>query len=177
MVVHLPPLSTQRKIGAILSAYDKLIENNTRRIKILEGMAQLLYREWFVHFRFPGHEKVKLIDSVLGVVPQGWEVKRVKDVLKRLPAGQVYTEKNVATSGGVPVVDQSRDDVLGYHNSEPDHAATPGSPVIAFGDHTCKMQLMVEPFSVGPNVVPFVSQNNIPVPYLYFIVRNLVENS
>ena len=55
--VCVPPLETQRKIAAVLSAYDDLIENNTRRIKILEDMAQTLYQEWFVHFRFPGHEK------------------------------------------------------------------------------------------------------------------------
>jgi type I restriction enzyme S subunit len=70
-----PPLSTQRKIAAILSAYDDLIENNLRRINILEEMAQALYREWFVHFRFPGHEKVRLVDSPLGKIPEGWHHK------------------------------------------------------------------------------------------------------
>ncbi|MGB4503179.1 MAG: restriction endonuclease subunit S, partial [Dethiobacteria bacterium] len=78
--VPAPPLPTQRKITAILSAYDDLIENNIRRIKILEEMAQALYREWFVHFRFPGHEKARLIDSPLGKIPEGWEVKELKDV-------------------------------------------------------------------------------------------------
>lgn len=73
--VPLPSLPTQRKIAAILSAYDDLIENNTRRIKILEEMAQLLYREWFVKFRFPGHEKVRMVESELGPIPEGWEVK------------------------------------------------------------------------------------------------------
>lgn len=71
--VKLPPLPTQRKIAAVLSAYDDLIENNTRRIEILEEMARAIYREWFVRFRFPGHEKVELVDSVLGPIPEGWE--------------------------------------------------------------------------------------------------------
>jgi type I restriction enzyme, S subunit len=75
MPVQIPPLPTQRKIAAILSAYDDLIENNTRRIKILEEMAQALYREWFVHFRFPGHEKVLMVDSAIGMIPEGWEVR------------------------------------------------------------------------------------------------------
>jgi type I restriction enzyme S subunit len=172
--ICLPPLNMQRECVAILSAYDDLIENNARRMKVLEEMAQVLYREWFIQFRLAGHE-VSLVDSPVGVVPQGWEVKRVKDVLKRLTSGQVYTEKTVGASGRVPVIDQSRNDVLGYHNNEPDHVATPDSPIIAFGDHTCKMRLMVEPFSVGPNVVPFVSQNRIPILYLYYIVRDLVE--
>ncbi|HLE24979.1 MAG TPA: restriction endonuclease subunit S, partial [Thermodesulfobacteriota bacterium] len=72
--VNLPPLSTQRKIASILSAYDDLIENNTRRIQILEEMAQAIYKEWFVNFRFPGHEKVKIVESDLGLIPEGWEI-------------------------------------------------------------------------------------------------------
>ena len=76
----LPPLPTQRKIAAILSAYDDLIENNNRRIKILEEMAQRIYREWFVDFRYPGHESVPLVDSELGPIPEGWTVRRLCDV-------------------------------------------------------------------------------------------------
>jgi type I restriction enzyme S subunit len=63
-----------------LSAYDELIENSQRRIKILESMARGLYREWFVHFRFPGHESVPRVKSPLGEIPEGWEVKKVGDV-------------------------------------------------------------------------------------------------
>ena len=76
-----PPINTQNKIAAILSAYDDLIENNLRRIKILEEMAQNLYREWFVNFRFPGHENTRFVDSPLGKIPEGWEVKCLKDLL------------------------------------------------------------------------------------------------
>lgn len=70
--IYLPPLPTQHKIASILSAHDELIENNTRRIKILEELAQSIYREWFVNYRFPGHEKVKMVDSPLGMIPEGW---------------------------------------------------------------------------------------------------------
>jgi type I restriction enzyme, S subunit len=73
--IRFPDFPVQTKIAAILSAYDDLIENNTRRIKILEEMAQSIYREWFVNFRFPGHEKVKMVDSPMGKIPEGWEVK------------------------------------------------------------------------------------------------------
>ena len=79
---ELPPLETQRKIAAILSAYDDLIENNLRRIKILEEMAQRLYREWFVNFRFPGHENVRMVDSPLGKIPQGWEVTSLSGLVE-----------------------------------------------------------------------------------------------
>jgi len=75
--VNFPILAIQEKIASILSAYDDLIENNNRRIEILEEMAQTIYKEWFVHFRFPGHEKVKMVDSELGKIPEGWEIKGI----------------------------------------------------------------------------------------------------
>jgi type I restriction enzyme S subunit len=75
----LPPLPVQRRIAGILSAYDELMENSQRRIRVLESMARALYREWFVHFRFPGYQKIKLVDSPLGKIPHGWEVKTVAD--------------------------------------------------------------------------------------------------
>jgi len=76
-----PPITTQCKIAATLSAYDALIENNSRRIAILEEMAQSLYREWFVHFRFPGHEKKRMVESALGMIPEGWELKSFSEVV------------------------------------------------------------------------------------------------
>lgn len=78
--VPCPPLPSQRKVAAILSAFDDLIENNNRRIKILEEMAQRIYREWFVHFRYPGHEGVPLVDSELGAIPQDFALRRLGDV-------------------------------------------------------------------------------------------------
>src|ERR1039458_6024195 len=77
--VRVPPLRVQRRIAGILSAYDELMENSQRRIRLLEAMARALYREWFVHFRFPGHEKLPRVASPLGDIPQGWEVKRVPE--------------------------------------------------------------------------------------------------
>ena len=78
--IPLSDIAVQRKIATILSAYDDLIENNLRRIKILEEMAQNLYREWFVKFRFPGHQRARFTDSPLGRIPEGWEVAKIKDV-------------------------------------------------------------------------------------------------
>ena len=85
--VPAPPLPIQRRIASILSAYDELIENNQRRIKILESMARALYREWFVHFRFPGYESVPRVPSPLGEIPQGWEVKKLGDVFQTVLGG------------------------------------------------------------------------------------------
>ena len=69
----IPGIDEQKKIGSILYTYDTLIENNRRRIQLLEQSARLLYREWFVHLRFPGHEHVRIIDGV----PEGWEKSTV----------------------------------------------------------------------------------------------------
>ena len=80
--IHVPTLPEQQRIAGILSAYDELIENSQRRIRILESMARALYREWFVHFRFPGHETHPRVDSPLGPIPKGWEVKKLGDVLE-----------------------------------------------------------------------------------------------
>lgn len=80
--VPLPPLLTQRKIAAILCGYDDLIENNNRRINLLEEMIQGIYREWFVEFRYPGHEGVSLVDSEFGPTPRGWSVQPLTDVLE-----------------------------------------------------------------------------------------------
>ena len=171
----LPAFATQRKTAAVLSTYDDLIENNTRRIKILEEMAQAIYREWFVEFRFPGHEGVQMVESELGLIPQGWEVKKVKEIVKRLKAGQTYKQAKVKDTGKIIVVDQSRADFLGFHENKPDHDASPIDPIIIFGDHTCKMQLMITPFSLGPNVVPFIAKDEMPISYLFFGVSNLVE--
>ena len=75
--IRLPTIKVQKDIATILSAYDDLIENNRRRIALLEEAARLLYREWFVHFRFPGHEHVKIIDGL----PEGWDRQYLGDVV------------------------------------------------------------------------------------------------
>lgn len=91
------PMEDQRKIAAILSAYDDLIENNTQRIAILQEMARLLYREWFVHFRFPGHEKVTMVNSPFGPIAEGWEVKQLRQVchlvVGQSPKSEFYNEE------------------------------------------------------------------------------------
>jgi type I restriction enzyme, S subunit len=83
----IPPLALQRRIAGILSAYDELIENSQRRIRILEKMARALYREWFVHFRFPGHEKLPRVASPLSDVPRGWEVTTLRAVTTKIGSG------------------------------------------------------------------------------------------
>ena len=87
LLVPHPPLQVQNKIGSSLSAYDDLIESNRRRIQILEEMVRATYREWFVYFRFPGHEKVKMVESEMGEIPEGWSLLTVGEVLSTLESG------------------------------------------------------------------------------------------
>ena len=83
----IPALPVQQKIASILSAYDDLIEHNTRRIQILERMSQALYREWFVSFRFPGHTQVKLVKSPMGKIPQQWTHGTLGDIADEVRRG------------------------------------------------------------------------------------------
>lgn len=78
--IELPGLDTQGTVVGVLGALDDLIENNRRRVELLEQMAQAIYREWFVHFRYPGHEDDDLVDSDLGPIPEGWEVRGLGEI-------------------------------------------------------------------------------------------------
>ena len=172
----LPPLPVQRRIAGILSAYDELMENSQRRIRLLEAMARALYREWFVHFRFPGHEKHPRVASPLGDIPQDWEVKTVEEIVKRIPVGKKYDQKTVSPTGAVPVFDQGKTGIIGYHDDEPGVAASESSPVVVFANHTCYQRLIHFPFSAIQNVLPFVPSPSIPrnIYWLHWATNGLV---
>lgn len=162
----------QEKIASILSSYDNLIENNNKRIKLLEQMAENFYKEWFVRFRFPGYENTKFENGI----PKGWEVFKIKNIIKRLPFNRTYKQDELENSGKVIVIDQSTDEFSGYHNNEPSHCADYDNPIILFGDHSCKFVFMVKNFSLGENVVPFVSINPSEINnyYLFYAVHKLI---
>ena len=96
--ISLPPIEEQRKIADVLSAYDDLIENNRKQIKLLEEAAQRLYKEWFIDLRFPGHENTPIIDGV----PEGWELTNL-GTLGAFVRGKTIT-KDQTCSGNIPVV-------------------------------------------------------------------------
>ena len=98
LTIPLPPLPIQQKIASILSAYDELIENNKQRIKLLEEMAEEIYKEWFVRLRFPGYETTKIIDGL----PDGWENGTIGDLVE-FKKGKNIT-LNTVSEGNVPVV-------------------------------------------------------------------------
>jgi type I restriction enzyme, S subunit len=102
----LPPIAVQRRIAGILSAYDDSIENSQRRIRILDTMARALYREWFVEFRFPGHEKIPRVASPFGDIPQDWEVGSFGEAAKfeNGDRGGNYPNVSEFVEQGVPFI-------------------------------------------------------------------------
>ncbi|MEY2501836.1 MAG: type restriction enzyme subunit [Verrucomicrobiota bacterium] len=171
--IPLPKLPAQRKIAAILSAYDELIENNRRRIALLEKLAEEIYHEWFARLRFPGHELTRFVKGL----PTDWEIKRVKEVVIRKGFGRIYREAELFDEGRVVVIDQSRADCLGFYDGEPQHVASPDSPIILFGDHTCKMVFMTKPFSLAENVVPFKPKPEVSPYFLFHLVKGLASTT
>jgi type I restriction enzyme, S subunit len=109
--------SAQQKVGAIIAAYDDLIENNRRRIKLLEQAARLLYKEWFVHLRFPGHEHVKIVNGI----PEGWGKKKIADVCETVGGGTPSTSVAEYWDGDITWVvpsDITKNDCLVLLNSD-----------------------------------------------------------
>jgi type I restriction enzyme S subunit len=109
--IKIPPLPVQKKIAAILSAYDDLIEKNNRRIAILEKMAEEIYREWFVRLRFTGHEQVKFNKGI----PEGWEVVKIDDMSEITSSKRIYADDYV--KDGVPFY-RSKEIIQKYNNIE-----------------------------------------------------------
>jgi type I restriction enzyme S subunit len=124
--VKVPPLPVQRRVAGILSAYDELIENSQRRIRLLEAMARSLYREWFVHFRFPGHESVPRLPSALGDIPQGWECVALGSMIKvthgcafqGIHFSEEPTSRVLATPGNFRVGGGIKYDKLKFYSEE-----------------------------------------------------------
>lgn len=107
-----PDFSAQKQIADVLSAYDDLIENNNRRIKILEETAQKIYKEWFVNFRFPGHEKVKIAKNGL---PEGWGIQPIRDIFS-VQYGKNLSTAKISSSGTYPVYGAGG--VIGFYDEK-----------------------------------------------------------
>ena len=148
----MPEHDVQIKVAAAARNYDDLIENNRRRMVLLEESARLLYREWFVRLRFPGHESTRIFNGV----PEGWERRSIVDLVKRIPAGKLFSQETAQIEGSVPILDQGRTGVIGYHDEKPSVIASEDSPLIVFANHTCFQRLIFSPFSAIQNVLPFV---------------------
>ena len=181
----------QDKIAKILSNYDDLIENNNRRIKILEEMAQKIYKEWFVDFKFPGHETTTFKDSPLGKIPNDWEVKKVVE-LSTLSKGKSYKSSElVDKKDGLPFLNLKcveRDGgfkreglkwFCGKYNDN--HVVLPEDIIMAVTDMTQERKLVARPARIPHNwykkyimsmdLVKLVANNDINKTYLYSLLK------
>lgn len=139
------PLEIQKKVGFILSQYDELIINNTKKIKILEEIAQRLYEEWFVHFKFAGHEKAKMIDSELGKIPEGWKLLPFPELVA-IQRGKSYRSIDLSDDEGLEFINLKciernggfrRDGLKKYTGDYKDgHIVNDGDIVMAVTDMT-----------------------------------------
>lgn len=112
MPIKLPNPDTQQKIAKILSNYDDLIENNNKRIKILEEMAQEIYKEWFVDFKFPGYESVTFKKSILGKIPENWQIKKIIEVYETVLGGTPSRDRTEYWNGNIPWLNSSKTNEL-----------------------------------------------------------------
>lgn len=169
LLVNLPPFREQEAIVELPSAYDDLIENNLRRIKILEEMAQNLYREWFVKFRFPGHEKVRMVDSPLGLIPEGWVLKKLGDIIT-LQYGKAL-KKSVRLAGNIPVYGSSG--VVGYHNK-----ALCGGPGVIVGRKGNVGSVYWSNYAFYPIDTVFYVETDLPLSFVYCNLQdqNFINN-
>jgi type I restriction enzyme S subunit len=158
-----PPLS-QRKIASILSAYDDLIENNIHRIKVLEEMARMIYREWFVNFRFPGHEKLQMVDSPLGMIPEGWEVKSLQEVAN-IQWGDTSTTKASYVDAGYKAFSASGPD------GKLDHFDYDRKGIVlsAIGANCGFTWYVSGKWSCIKNTIRFWASSEISTEFLYFV--------
>ena len=156
MKVKLPSLDVQQRIATILSRYDSLIENYQKQIKLLEESAQRLYKEWFVDLRFPGHENKKIVDGV----PEGWEKKKVGDLISKVRRTKQISANNYLNSGCIPVIDQSRNYIAGYTN-DIESLVEVTIPYILFGDHTRVLKYVPFPFAKGADGTQLIMSNDL----------------
>lgn len=168
--LNVPDIKTQHRIADILSAYDELIENNQKQIKLLEEAAQRLYKEWFVDLRFPGHENTKIVDGV----PEGWIKEEIGKIIKKVHRTKQIVASEYKDEGSIPIVDQSRAFVAGYTN-DLEARVDFGIPIIVFGDHTRIVKLIQFPFAKGADGTQLIISDCLEMPQrlLYCSVMNV----
>jgi type I restriction enzyme, S subunit len=170
MPVKIPPASVQDAIVEILSAYDELIENNRQRMVLLEDAARLLYQEWFVRLRFPGHDHTKIMDGI----PNGWQRAKVGSLLYKFPRKEKIHRDAYEEVGTVPCVDQSAEFIGGFtYDVEARHIDP--LPIIVFGDHTRVLKFVDFPFASGADGTQLIYPNreDLSPQFFYFALRAL----
>ncbi len=161
--IEIPSIEEQQVIVDRLSAYDDLIENNQKQIKLLEEAAQRLYKEWFVDLHFPGHETTPITDGI----PEGWRKVEVGTCISKTARTKQVMTADMLDTGTIPVVDQSRSFVAGYTN-DTETIVDVGVPVIVFGDHTRVLKYIQFPFAKGADGTQLIVSNSEKMPQSLF---------
>lgn len=164
MDIDIPDIEKQKKIAKILTAYDVLIENNQKQIKLLEEVAERLYKEWFVDLHFPRYKDVKVIDGV----PEEWNKELIGNVIGKVSRTKQIKTADYLSEGSIPIIDQSRDFIAGYTNDS-EALVNTGTPVIVFGDHTRILKYIQFPFAKGADGTQLIisDRTNMPQSLLY----------
>ena len=142
----------------------------------MEEQAQLIYKEWFVKFQFPWHEGIKMVDSgtEFGEIPEGWEVKKVWDVLQTIKRKPKVPKSKYLEKWNIPVIDQSRTEIAWYIDDEK-YLQEDYLPIVVFGDHTRILKYINFPFASGADWTQLLYPNDkklLPV-YFYMALKNI----
>jgi len=175
MPLKIPSRAQQDSIVEVLSALDDRIALLRETNATLEAIAQALFKSWFVdfdpiHARARGEAPAGLApevaalfpdsfeESELGMVPKGWKLMQFGEFIDRQSVGKKYDQKSALVEGCVPILDQGKSGVIGFHNDKPGVCASLDSPVVVFANHTCYMRLITFDFSAIQNVLPFTGK-------------------
>jgi type I restriction enzyme S subunit len=191
--VPLPPLGVQRSMVAVLKPLDDRITLLRETNATLEAIAQALFKSWFVDFdpvrakmagRAPeGMDEATatlfpdaLQETELGLVPKGWRVAKFEDFVLRISVGKKLDQKSAKSQGRIPILDQGKSGVIGYHDEDPGVRASLKEPVVVFANHTCYMRLISYEFSAIQNVLPFRGKG-IDTVWAYYATKGRVKFS
>lgn len=159
----IPDLLTQKKIGESLSAYDELVENNQKQIKLLEEAAQRLYKEWFFDLRFPGYETTPIVNGI----PEGWYKDSIGNLISKIERTKQIKTSDYCKYGAIPIIDQSTEFIAGYTDDK-ESLNDIETPVIVFGDHTRILKYIQFPFAKGADGTQLLVSNNSRMPQSLF---------
>ncbi|NBB19327.1 restriction endonuclease subunit S [Runella sp. CRIBMP] len=163
--VKYPPLPIQQKIASILSAYDELIENNKQRIKLLEEMAEEIYKEWFVRLRFPNYENTEFVDGL----PKGWEIGKLGDLVE-FKKGRNITQ-NTISEGSVPVVAGGLSPAY-YHNTA--NTSSPTITISASGANAGYVNLYFE--DIWASDCSYLDTNETQYIFFFYLLLKNKQN-
>jgi type I restriction enzyme, S subunit len=178
LTIKIPPLPIQKKIAAVLSAYDDLIENNDRRIALLEKMAEEIYREWFVRLRFPGHEQVTFHKGI----PEGWSIQQLQEVAQinmrsitkgKEPKSICYVDIASVTTNRINNIEEINfSDAPGRAKRIVKHGDTIWSTVRPANRAYCLILDPIENLIVSTGFAVISPKKNIPYSFLYWVVTS-----